>query len=131
MEFTDLKAYGAAIDSIRVYGREGISFVPFACPDGLIAAISDFILSLEEVEIAIVCADRPDGIKVSVRSERSAVHAGQLVRRALEGIGDGGGHASMAGGLIPRDRLALLGDHAEERVRSLFLQQLENWEGAE
>jgi len=52
MEFTDLKAYGAAIDSIRLYGKEGICFIPFACPDALIASISDFILSLEEVDIA-------------------------------------------------------------------------------
>lgn len=49
MEFNDLKAYGAAIESIEVYDKVGISNVPFPCPDALIAILSDFILALQEV----------------------------------------------------------------------------------
>ena len=45
MEFNDLKAYGAAIESIEVYDKVGISNVPFPCPDALIAILSDFILA--------------------------------------------------------------------------------------
>jgi len=66
--------------------------------------IMDFILSLEEVDIAVVCAVRADGIKISVRSETRSVNAGELVRSALADIGDGGGHAAMAGGLIPEKK---------------------------
>ena len=125
MEFTDLKAYGAAIENIELYGKTGISFIPFSCPDALIAIIADFILSLEEVEIAVVYARREDGIKLSVRSETQEVHAGCLIRTALEGFGDGGGHAEMSGGLIPKENLYLLGRFPEQKVNSLFIEALE------
>lgn len=125
MEFADLKAYGAAIDSIKVYGREGICFIPFSCPDGLLGAVSDFILSLEEVDVAIVSAVRADGIKISVRSETAKVHAGKLIKKALENVGDGGGHANMAGGLISIENVGLLGDLPEHRIKSLFFDAME------
>ena len=125
MELTDLKAYGAAINSIRLYGKEGISFIPFFCPDALIASISDFILALDEVDVAVVCAIRPDGIKISVRSEVEWVHAGKLIRNELEGLGDGGGHAVMAGGLIPQENVPRLGNSLENQVGHLFLEALE------
>lgn len=124
MEFADLKAYGAAIDSIKVYGKEGICFIPFSCPDGLIGAVSDFILSLDEVDVAVVSSVREDGIKISVRSETVEVHAGHLIRKALEEVGDGGGHAHMAGGLISKEKLHLLGQFQEHRVKSLFIEAL-------
>ena len=50
MEFSDLKAYGAAIESIQLYNKVGFSCIPFSCPDALIAILSDFILALIEVE---------------------------------------------------------------------------------
>lgn len=126
MEYTDLKAYGAAIENIELYGTSGFSFIPFSCPDALIAVLSDFILSLEEVELAVVSSQREDGIKISVRSETPHVHAGQLVREALTGIGDGGGHAAMAGGLIREETALSWGRYAEDRIHSLFLETLEH-----
>ena len=77
MEFADLKAYGAAISSIEIY-------------DALIAILADFILSLEEVDVAIVFSLREDGMKFSVRSELPSVHAGRLIREALRDTGSGG-----------------------------------------
>ncbi|WP_300417369.1 bifunctional oligoribonuclease/PAP phosphatase NrnA [uncultured Oscillibacter sp.] len=124
LEFTDLKAYGAAIESIRLYDGVGFSYIPFPCPDGLIAILADFLLALIEVEVAVVFCSREDGVKLSVRSEKPEVHAGDLLHKALQGIGSGGGHASMGGGLIGRDRLPELGRYPEERVRSLFLEAL-------
>lgn len=129
MEFSDLKAYGAAIDSIKVYDRTGMCHIPFSCPDGLIGAVSDFILALEEVDVAVVCSVRQDGIKFSVRSETEKVHAGHLVQAALAQIGDGGGHAGMAGGLIPKANIHLLGNLWEQKVQSLFLEILEDFAG--
>lgn len=124
MEFTDLKAYGAAIENIELYDKVGITYVPFSCPNALVAILSDFILALVEVEVAVVASFREDGIKLSVRSEIPEVHAGDLLHRALEGIGNGGGHASMGGGLIARERMAELGNCPRERIRDLFLNAL-------
>lgn len=124
MEFNDLKAYGAAIQSIEVYGKVGISDIPFPCPDALIAILSDFILALREVEVAVVFSHREDGIKFSVRSENPNVHAGHLVRDALAGYGDGGGHAEMAGGMVRKDSEHLLGRYPRDVLRAAFLQAL-------
>jgi len=122
MEFQDLKAYGAAIENIRVYGYVGLSRIPFSCPDAMIAILSDFILSLIEVEVAVVYCQRENGLKFSVRSERDDVHAGTLTHQALAGLGDGGGHATMAGGLIPVENLSRLGAYPDDFLRDRFLE---------
>lgn len=125
MEFDDLKAYGAAIESIELYDKTGFSCIPFPCPDALIAIISDFILALIEVEVAIVFSYRKDGIKLSVRSENPQIHAGNLLHSALSGIGNGGGHAAMGGGLIRKEQESLLGQYPKDYIRELFLKALE------
>ena len=125
MEYTDLRAYGEAIESIDLFDKVGFSFISFSCPDALIGILSDFILSLQEVEIAVVSSVRGDGIKLSVRSENKGVHAGELIRAALEGVGDGGGHAAMAGGLIRKENVDLLGPSPEVKIHELFLNVLD------
>lgn len=125
MEFTDLKAYGAAIENVEIYGMAGFSYIPFSCPDALIGILSDFILSLNEVEVAVVASRRDDGVKFSVRSENRSFHAGELIRSALKGLGDGGGHATMAGGLVRSEQLEAMGNYAQVRFTELFLDELE------
>ncbi|MCR5427098.1 MAG: DHH family phosphoesterase [Lachnospiraceae bacterium] len=124
MMFHDLGAYGAAISETEVYGKVGFSRIPFACPEALIAIASDFLLSLDEVDVAIIYAIREDGFKYSIRSEVRDVDAGRLVGRALDGVGNGGGHAFMAGGFVPSERLAELGPDPDGVLRDRFLQVL-------
>lgn len=124
MELEDLKAYGAAITSMEIYGRVGFSHIPFPCPDAMIAILADFILSLVEVEVAVVSSQREDGIKISVRSEVSSIHAGNLIHDALEGVGGGGGHPPAAAGRISPDKLPLLGKSPEHFIRERFTELL-------
>ena len=124
MEFSDLKAYGSAIENIELYDKVGLSCIPFPCPDALIAIISDFILALQEVEVAVIFSCREDGIKFSVRSEHTSIHAGHLVHEALRGYGDGGGHATMAGGMIRKENEHLLGHYPKDAIREAFLRVL-------
>ena len=119
--FEDLKAYGAAIENTKVYGRYGFSHIPFPCPDAMVATLSDFLLSLVEVEVSVIYCAREDGLKFSVRSERGDVDSGALIRKALDGLGDGGGHAEMAGGLIPAKNIPLLGNYPDNFLRKRFL----------
>ena len=125
MEFSDLKAYGSAIENIEVYGNVGIASISFECPDALIAIVADFILSLEEVEVAIIYSYRAKEIRFSVRSECPSVHAGDLIRQALQGLGNGGGHAEMAGGSISAECLPQLGPFPDEAIRDRFLRVIE------
>ncbi|MGN0341339.1 MAG: bifunctional oligoribonuclease/PAP phosphatase NrnA [Roseburia sp.] len=124
MEFSDLKAYGAAIDNIHVYGEVGFAAIPFDCPDALIAIISDFILSLDVVNFSVVYAIRSDGIKFSVRSARTGVDAGIVVAKALQGYGSGGGHPFMAGGFIPREHVDGLSQKVDYMIEQLFLNEI-------
>ena len=121
MEFSDLQVYGAAIESIFVYDRIGFAGIPFACPDAQIGMVADFILSLDEVDVAVVYAHRKDGIKFSVRSEVVKVNAGKLIAKAIGDIGSGGGHSFMAGGFIPGENVKKLGTFKDDAIRERFL----------
>lgn len=115
--FEDLVAYSKAISSIEVY--DDISFADTGedCP--VIANISDFMLALKEVAFSVVYSRKEGGIKLSVRSEKASLDAGKIISKALEGIGNGGGHASMAGGFVPFDgneqQAVVLMDSIKER----------------
>lgn len=121
MEMSDLKAYGAAIENIEVTRQIGFVHIPFSCNDALIAMISDFILSLNEVSACVIYADRDGGYKLSVRSVTDKIHAGQLAVEALKGIGNGGGHAEMAGGFIYPEAVTKICNSIEETVKKRFL----------
>lgn len=117
LELSDLQAYGAAIDNIHINQGVGFACIPLDCPDALIAIISDFILSLNVVDVSVIYAVRKDGIKFSVRSERKDIDAGKLIAAVLHNYGNGGGHQAMAGGFIPKenlDRLESLHGHIEK-----------------
>ena len=124
MEFSDLQAYGAAIENIYVYEKIGFAGIPFACPDSQIAVVADFILALAEVEVAVIYAKRDDGIKFSVRSEVTSVDSGKLIINAISDIGSGGGHSFMAGGFIPKENVSKLGEHMDHEIRDRFLRYI-------
>jgi len=121
LEFSDLSAFGAVFQTIRVFEKIGIAYIPFSCPDALIAMTSDFILSLNEVDFVIVYSKRDTGWKFSVRSEDENLDAGEIIHEALLGMGSGGGHACMAGGMIPIDIIKEMGQGADTKICELFL----------
>lgn len=121
MELKDLQAYGAAIQNIRIFDNLGFAEIPFDCPDGLIAMVSDFILALDVVEFAVVYATREDGLKLSVRSELKCLNAGRIIAEALADIGSGGGHAAMAGGFVPAESIEKLGHMYNDEIEKRFI----------
>lgn len=124
IEFHDLKAYGAAIENIEVFDFVGFTFMPFECPNSLVAIISDFVMSLDVVDVSVVYSVNSSGIKYSIRSERPDVDAGKLIHQALKGIGSGGGHAAMAGGFVGNDELAKIGRNYDGKLKELFMKTL-------
>ena len=129
LEFSDLSAFGAVFQTIRVFDTIGIAYIPFSCPDALIAMTSDFILSLNEVDFVIVYAKRDTDWKFSVRSEDVHLDAGEIIHEALLGIGSGGGHACMAGGIIPCQVTREMGRTADTKICELFLNTIKRIEG--
>ncbi len=71
------------------------------------AVIADFLLRYEGVDWAVVTAlagnegcEKPNRLIFSVRVGKLDVSAGDVLRRALHGLGEGGGHRTKAGGQI-------------------------------
>lgn len=128
MELNDLKAYGAAIETMKVFDYFGFVYIPFDCNDALVAMISDFILALDVVEISVVYAIRDGGLKFSVRSERTPIHAGTLIAEALKNYGSGGGHATMSGGVIPAENMGKLGRYKDLLIQNLFINEAQKME---
>lgn len=124
LELKDLKAYGSAIRNIQVIGRVGFSYMEFECPDALVAILSDFILSLAEVELVVMYAKRRGGYKFSIRSEITQVNAGELANAALSEWGNGGGHAEMAGGFARAELLPTDNEELFETVQKRFMDVL-------
>lgn len=118
--FEDLMAYSKAIENIRVFDNVSFASTGENCPEALIASVSDFMLALVEVEFSVVYAIQKNGIKLSVRSECGGYDAGKIISRALRGLGNGGGHAAMAGGFIPlagrEDRVEEIISIVQERI---------------
>ncbi len=126
IEFQDLKAYAAAIENIEVFDYVGFTYMPFECPNSLVAIISDFILSLDVVDVAIVYSINNSGIKFSVRSEKPEIDAGKLIHCALKDIGSGGGHAAMAGGFVDEEILQKIGRNYDGKIKELFMNVIKN-----
>ena len=61
----------------------------------------DDYLRFHEVAFSVVAGLNQGELKVSVRSEDPGLAASKVVRRALHGIGFGGGHTHMGGGTVP------------------------------
>ena len=120
MELNDLKAYGAAIENIKIYGTIGFACIPFSCPDALIGIISDFMLELNSVDVTVIYSKREDGYKFSIRSENKNIDAGSVINLALSDIGSGGGHPSMAGGIIKAEDIYKLGENPDEEIINRF-----------
>lgn len=120
MEFRELESYIRAISSVKVYDGIGFSFIDSEVSDGLVASVSDFILKIVEVHFAVTYGYKGNGLKFSVRSERDYLDAGTITSNALDGIGTGGGHAAMAGGYLPFEKLVNADFDLEEEIINRF-----------
>lgn len=124
LQFCDLMAYSNAIKNIRIFDNIGIADIGADCPDSLLGTVSDFIMSLKEVEFSVVYSARKGGVKFSVRNETSHWDAGKIIMTVLNGLGSGGGHKSMAGGFIPQAAADALGPDFHSLIENRILDTL-------
>lgn len=96
----DLSFYRYAIDHVNIADELAFCYFPDGCNQNLLAILGDFFLSLNEVEFVILCAKNGTKINFSIRNEKKQWNAAILIQKALQGIGFGGGHADMAGGIM-------------------------------
>jgi len=96
----DLGFYRRAIDKVRVEDRIAWCYLEEGCNQNLLGILGDFFLSVAEVDFVLLAARNDARINLSARSERSDWNASLAVQDMLAGIGFGGGHADMAGGIV-------------------------------
>lgn len=70
------------------------------CETNLMGILGDFILSAQEIELSVLFAKNNNSISISVRNENPEWSAAECIRIITKGIGAGGGHNEMAGGVI-------------------------------
>ena len=112
----DLEFYRHALANVEIRDAVAFCWFPGGCNQNLLGILGDFFISLEEVDFVVLCARNGGVVNVSVRSERVSWNASRVVQAALDGIGFGGGHADMAGGLI-RGADGLEGPELQARFR--------------
>ncbi|MCX5759503.1 MAG: bifunctional oligoribonuclease/PAP phosphatase NrnA [Candidatus Hydrogenedentes bacterium] len=104
------KMFVESLQSCEIAGRTVVSFIPHCLNRDMIAEVADRLLRLEGITTTIcygVCGDR---VYLSARTRSPRGNAAGRLHEALRGIGDGGGHLSMAGGQAP------LNEHTEKRL---------------
>lgn len=85
------------------------------------AVIADFLLRFDQVEWVLVTAVGGKNLVMSLRSSDPKRSAADIMRRLVRKIGEGGGHKTKAGGLIPLEN----GTPTEiERVRQILRRRL-------
>ncbi len=95
------RAFEIAIKNARVHGRTVISDLQVVDSPDMVAEIADFLLRLEGADWAVCIGRYEDDLVLSLRTAEEDAHAGQVIRRALAGLGRAGGHGMMAGGRVP------------------------------
>ncbi len=116
LSLNDLAVFREAINSCIV--ADDFCFVPIQkeCSPEVMALVADFFLGMREIHFVVVLEPERDEYRLSVRSEDLFRPCDVIIRRAVEGIGAGGGHVHMGGGSIPRDLFP-----GEEGLRKRFM----------
>jgi nanoRNase/pAp phosphatase (c-di-AMP/oligoRNAs hydrolase) len=96
----DLKFYKEAIDRVEITENVAYCYFPEGCNQNMLGILGDFFLALSEVDFVILLADNGGKINFSLRNESSEWNCSTIIQAALKGIGFGGGHADMAGGIV-------------------------------
>lgn len=107
---TYFKMFVESLQRCEIAGNTVISFLPHCLNRDMIAEVADRLLRLEGIRAAVcygVCGDR---VYFSARARSARGNAAGKLHEALRGIGDGGGHLTMAGGQ------AALNEHADKRL---------------
>ena len=98
----DLRYFSDAIELLKMFKSVGFCYLRDGCNQNLLGILGDFFLALKEVDLVLLCSENGEIINLSIRSERSDWNASRIIQKVVDGIGFGGGHGDMAGGIIQK-----------------------------
>ena len=99
----DISTTITAYEHLTIKNRVAYSYAGDDKAKESLAELSDKLISLADVSFVVVYGKSFNGYIFSVRSQVEDLPAGKIVKYAFASVGgDGGGHAGMAGGVIPK-----------------------------
>jgi nanoRNase/pAp phosphatase (c-di-AMP/oligoRNAs hydrolase) len=106
MRYVDLPqsyyiCYSSGLANAMYYDNAIISHLDAIDSPEKPAVIADFLLRFETVQWSMVTAVYEDRLVLSLRTSGGKLAAGDMIRRLVRDVGDGGGHRTKAGGFIP------------------------------
>jgi len=96
-----LEVLGNAIRNRKIYSGYLFSNVGYVRNRDSIPQAADLLIQLEGVNTAVVYGITDNNIIFSARNKDVRVNMGNVMTEAFSGIGDAGGHATMAAATIP------------------------------
>jgi nanoRNase/pAp phosphatase (c-di-AMP/oligoRNAs hydrolase) len=100
IQLTDLDYYRKLLSNLEVSKGLAFCYLPEGCPQNLMGILGDFILSLQEIHFVCLFAMNGDKISLSFRNNWKDKDASSIMKKFSTGIGRGGGHKDMAGGIL-------------------------------
>jgi hypothetical protein len=106
MRYVDLPqnyyiSYAAGLQSAVFFGKAMTSHIDEIDSLEKPAVIADFLLRFDQVTWCLVSGIFGNRLILSLRTSDKEHAAGEIMRRLIKGIGEGGGHHTKAGGFIP------------------------------
>ncbi|QXO19019.1 DHH family phosphoesterase [Vibrio ostreae] len=102
IEFHELKLFDTLLANMKREKNCAFAALPEGCSKNMLGVLGDFLLGVDEIDMVVLSARSKEKTFLSLRSECKHNNVAKIVRRALNdsGIGFGGGHPHMAGGII-------------------------------
>lgn len=125
LTLNDMDVFKSALGAHRVH--KDFCFIPLdlECSPEVSALVADFFLNLREINFVVVLVpDQKYGYRLSVRSADKNKPSDLIIRRALQGRGNGGGHMHMGGGQVSRDQFP-----GVDRFMENFVEAIEHYGG--
>jgi len=126
MRYVDLpqtyySAYYGGLASAMYYGNALTSHIDNIDSLEQPAVIADFLLRFDKVQWALVTATYDNKLLFSLRTSDPKRSAGEIARRLMKKLGEGGGHRTKAGGYVKLEN----GTPTEiERIRTIMRRRL-------
>jgi nanoRNase/pAp phosphatase (c-di-AMP/oligoRNAs hydrolase) len=126
MRYADLPqniyiSFASGLANAVVYDEAMITHLDMMESPEAPAVVADFLLRFDKVKWVLGTAVAGRNLVMSLRSGDGRKSAADIMRRLVRGIGEGGGHKTKAGGLVPLES----GSAAQiERVRQTLRRRL-------
>ncbi len=100
IQVKEIPFFRSAMDKVAIDGPVAFCYFDEGCSQNLLGILGDFFLAFQEIDFVALFAKNDGKINLSFRSEDDRLNASEIAKKVVEGIGFGGGHADIAGGII-------------------------------